>query len=350
MKHLKEYIYEGLFDVDKNVTDTHETEKVLFANINSDFWKYCKPVSSIGRSAFLSNPEELETLINIDKEVIDLRNFDISLNTTVKNPFTNKYSLRCNSFYVGERNGSGPHPDPINNGGGFKDITVSNQLTIDGMCEKLGGFKFNIDINAGGRQVAGQYNSVIVWWPDDLDYFDAEFNFVNPENSVLRLENARNFPNLKNVKSNVKIISMYSPSLFEGPGIKSDLDEFFGKGTINIGGVTKTKNIRNIVAIVNNMRKYGSLIPTEIIPKGKLSDLIDVSGFNNLDKIIMRNNNVRLTFVKPNNEAAIMRQARFIRMNNMKLFKDMPIDELVSMVKQCQTKDGWVILFEPEQY
>ncbi len=350
MKQLTEYIYEGLFDVEKNVTDTHETEKILFTDTNSDFWKYCKPVSSIGGRFLFLTPEELESCIDINKDVIKLSGVDISLDTTVKNPFTNKYSLICNSFYIGDRTGRGPHPDPINNGGGFKDITVSNQLTIDGMCEKLGGFKFNIDTTAGGRQVAGQYNSVIVWWADDLDYFDAEFNFINPKNSVLRLEHTQDFPDLKNVKSNTEIISIYNPSFFDCDGIKSKLDKFFGKGTVTAGGVTKTKSIRNIVAIVNNMRKYGALIPTEVIPEGKLSDLIDVRGFKNIDKIIMRNNNVRLTFVKSNNEMAIMRQARFIRMNNMKLFKDTPIDELVSMVKQCQTKDGWVVLFEPEQF
>ena len=350
MKHLTQYIKEGIFDVGKNVTDTHELEKNMFVDINSDFWKYCEPISEIGKRVLLLTPEELESCINIDKNIIKLDWVDISLNTTIKNPFVNKYSLICNSFHIGNRFGYGPHPDPISNGGGFKDITVSNQVTIDGMCEKLSGFKFNINTTSGEKPVAGRSNSVIVCWASDLDYFDAEFNFINQNNSILRLEQAQDFPNLKNVKSNAEVISIYNPSLFDSDGIKSKLDKFFGKGTVTASGVTKTKSIRNIVAIVNNMRKYGALIPTEVIPEGKLSDLIDVSGFKNLDKIIMRNNNVRLTFVKPNNGTAIMRQARFIRMNNMKLFKDTPIDELVSMVKQCQTKDGWVILFEPEQF
>ena len=347
MKHLIQYIKEGLFDVGKNVSDTHELERNIFVDINSDFWKYCKPVSGVGR--LLASPEELESCIDINKNIIRLDGVDISLDTAIKNPFANKYSLICNSFYIGDRAGRGPHPDPISDGGGFKEITVSNQVTIDGMCEKLSGFKFNIDTTSDGRQVP-KNNSVMVWWSDCLDYFDAEFNFINQTNSVLRLEQAQDFPELKNVKSNAEIVTIYNPSFFDSDGIKSKLDKFFGKGTVTAGGVTKTKSIRNIVAIVNNMRKYGALVPTEVIPEGKLSDLIDVRGFKNLDKIIMRNNNVRLIFVKSNNSAAIMRQARFIRMNNMKLFKDTPIDELVSMVKQCQTKDGWVILFEPEQY
>ena len=143
---------------------------------------------------------------------------------------------------------------------------------------------------------------------------------------------------------------MYEPGLFDRDSIKSSLDKFFGKGTITANGITKSKSIRNIVAIVNNIRKYGALIPTEVIPEGKLSDLIDLRGFKNIKKVVLRSNNVHITFIKPDNNDAITMHARFIRINNMKLFKDTPINELVDLVKQCQTKDGWVVLFEPSQF
>ena len=193
-------------------------------------------------------------------------------------------------------------------------------------------------------------STVRIYWVSDLDYLDADFKFENEFNSAILCDGVYDWPNLKNVTSNAPIISIYDPSLFDHDSIKSSLDKFFGKGTVTANGVTKTKSIRNIVAIVNNIRKYGALIPTEVIPEGKLSDLIDLRGFKNIKKVVLRSNNVHISFIKPNDNDTITRQARFIRMNNMKLFKDTPIDELVSMVKQCQTKDGWVVLFEPSQF
>jgi len=343
MKHLTQYIKEGLFDIDKNITDTHEIEKSMFNDPESDWWKYMKVYNVFGN---IANPtRELDRLtkeIDIDKEEIHLDS-NIGI-TSEDNPFANKYTLYCDCFYIGNPRFSGPHPDPITNGGGFKEINCTGAI-IDGMCKKLDGFKFNI--NPGGGRMS---STVKVGWTSDLDYFDAEFNFKDDNDSYLSFVNVRDFPDLKRVKSNAKNINIYDCSFFDCDEVKSKFDKFFGTGTVTANGITKKKNIRNIVAIVNNMRKYDALIPTEVIPEGKLSDLLDLKGFKNLEKIMMRSNNVRLTFVKLNNGSAIMRQARFIRMNNMKLFKDTPIEELIDMVKKCQTKDGWVVLFEPEQY
>jgi len=343
MIHLVQYIKEGLFDTGKNITDTHEIEKNLFNDMTSDWWKkYMKVYNAADTDVITWGLDGLVKEIDIDKEEIKL-DANVGINSP-DNPFTNKYTLYCNKFHIGSPRFNGPHPDPIANGGGFKEINCTG-VTIDGFCEKLEGFKFNI------KPSSSRISSVVrVGWASDLDYFDVEFNFENNVLPVLSFDSARDFPNLEHVKSNATDINIYDCSFFDCDEIKSKLDKFFGKGTVTANGVTKTKSIRNIVAIVNNMRKYGALIPTEVIPEGSLSDLIDVRGFKNLKKITMRNNNVRITFVKPNDSTAIMRQARFIRMNNMKLFKDTPIDELVKMVKECQTKDGWVLLFEPEQY
>ena len=339
MKHIKEYIYEGLFDVEKNVTDTHVVEKSLFEDPHSDFWKFCTPCLSNGQPVY--SIDNIVKEIDIDKDTITFES-DVKIDTKYKNPFTNKYSLYCTNFYLGDPQGRGPHPEPVKNGAGFKDIHTSSGVRIDGMCEKMEGFKFII----GGVP----RSTVRIYWASDLDYLDADFEFENEFNSAIRCDGVYDWPNLKNVTSNAQIISLYDPSLFEHDAIKSSLDKFFGKGTVTANGVTKTKSIRNIVAIVNNIRKYGSLVPTEVIPEGKLSDLIDLKGFKNIKKVVLRNNNVLITFIKPTDKDTIQRQARFIRLNNLKLYKDTPIDELVSIVKQCQTKDGWVVLFEPVQF
>ena len=346
MKHLTQYILEGIFDMDKNVSDSHEIEKILFEDLNSDFWKFCIPCLRDGSPVW--SLENIDKKIDIDKEIISF-NTDVRIDTNYKNPFTNKYSLRCMNFYLGNPQGRGPHPEPVDNGAGFKNIQVGSSVVIDGMCKKIKDFKFIIDNNT----FINKHHPVpraVVNWASNLDYFGADFEFADESNSCVGLGDVHKWPNLDHVTSNAQMISMYDPSLFENDDIKSSLDKFFGKGTVTANGITKTKSIRNIVAIVNNMRKYGALIPTEVIPEGKLSDLINLKGFKNIKKVILRNNNVRITFVKPTDETSIARQVRFIRMNNMNLFKDTPIDELTSMVKQCQTKDGWVVLFEPEQY
>ena len=343
MKHIKDYIYEGLFNVDKNIADTHEIEKNLFEDPKSDWWKYCVPWlgnAPVNEWAW----DRVKKEIDIDKETITISDAVVCIDSNNPNPFTNKYTLNCDGFVIGQPNSGGPHPGPLTNGGGFKEINCTG-LIVDGMCKTLKGFKFNID--PGPQHMS---SAVKINWADSIEDFDAEFNFQGNNVSVFSLRNIHSWPNLKNVKSNTNTISLYDSSLFDCDEIKSSLDKFFGTGTVTANGVTKKKNIRNIVAIVNNMRKYGSLVPTEVIPQGSLSDLLDLGGFKNLEKVTARSNNVKISFVKPDNKREIERQARFIRMNNMKLFKSTPMDELIDMVKECRTKDGWVVLFEPEQY
>ena len=345
MKHLTQYIYEGLFNVDKNISDTHEIEKNMFEDPESDWWKYCVPY--LGNSPVRSewNWNRITKEIDINKDIINMPDAVICIDSSHPNPFSNKYTLNCAQFIIGQPNAGGPHPEPLANGGGFKEVRATGKVQIDGMCEKLGGFKFVIDPSNGSTG-----GVVSVYWASDLDYFDADFRFIKPDTAVFSLKNVRDWPNLKDVTSNAKFISLYDSSFFDCDAIKTSLDKFFGEGTVTANGITKKKNIRNIVAIVNNMRKYGALIPTEVIPEGSLSDLLDLRGFKDLEMVTMKSNNVSIKFVKPTAKQFIERQARFIRMNNMKLFKDTPIEELVDMVKECRTKDGWVVLFEPEQY
>lgn len=344
MKNLKDYIYEGLFDVDKNVTDEHEIEKNLFNDFHSDFWKYLIPY---GYRTTMSEMEwdRAEKEIDIDKEKIWIPDMSIELNTKIKPPFTNKYTLHCKDFFIGNSQSSGPHPDPVSNGGGFKEIYCTGKVVIDGMCEKLGGFKFNISCPSVGSGLG----SIIVNWADDLEYFDAGVNFDGCP-GVIRLNGISDFPELKNVKSNASRIVMYNPSMFDNAEIKSKLDKFFGGGEITCNGITKKKNIRNIVAMVNNIRKYGSIDPNDLIPVGKVSDLVDLNGFKNLDTVYIKSNNVQLAFVSPKRKDLIDRQARFIRINNMPKYKNVSIDDIKALVESCKTEDGWIVILEPENF
>ena len=342
MKHLTQYIYEGIFDMDKNVTDEHEIEKNMFNDYDSDFWKYLTPYRFRTRMNKLEW-ERTEKEFDIDKEKIWIPDMSVELNTKVQNPFANKYSLYCREFFIGNSQSSGPHPDPISDGGGFKEICCPGKVVIDGMCEKLGGFKFNISCPVDG------VGSVVVNWASDLGYFDASFDFQGCP-GVIRLNYVSDFPELKNVKSNASRIVMYDPSLFDNAEIKSKLDKFFGPGEITCNGITKKKTIRNIVAMVNNIRKYGSIDPNDLIPIGKVSDLIDLKGFKNLDTVYIKSNNVQLAFISPKRKDLIDRYARFIRINNMPKYKNVSIDDIKALVESCKTDDGWIVMFEPERF
>lgn len=344
MKHLIQYIKEGLFDVEKNVSDTHELEKNMFEDQESTFWKRCKIVDKQGTPVSTWVWDSLEKEIDINRDVISLPGTSISLDTNIDNPFANKYTLKCDEFYIGDRMGRGPHPAPSDNGGGFKEIHCK-RAGIDGMMEKISGYKFILNDKS---TISPHFT---VYWPCDLDYADIDIEFAsNISDSIIRMTYVNDFPNLKNIRSNAKILSLYDSSFFDEPNIKVKLDKFFGTGKIEAKGIVKNKSIRNIVAVINNVRKYGSLKPEYFIPEGKLSDLIDIKGFRAVRRIVMRSNNVRLMFVLPDDKNAIEQYAKYIRLNNMNEFRNTSLNELVDMVKKCQTKDGWVVIFEPEQY
>jgi len=344
MKHLSQYVYEGIFNVDKNVTDTHEIEKSMFDDYNSDFWRYAQLVSINGYTSFDKNYwDHVEKSIDIDKEIIDIPDYAVQLNTKMQNPFSNKYTLKCKCFFIGNPTSSGPHPEPINNGGGFKKI-CAQRIQIDGFCEKLGGFDFDVM-----NEQRGSDKPVIVW-PDQLDYFDVSFNFKHPEASDIAFRYMDDFPDLKNVKSNTTQISLYDPSLFDGDSIKSKLEKFFGGGKISAKGIVKNKSLRNLIAVVNNIKKYGSVDPENYKPVGKVSDLLDLRGLKDLKKILIRSNNVDLIFVRKDLRRDIEMAAKFLRLNNMAKYKDYKLDELVQVIENCKTDDDWIVIFMPENY
>ena len=356
MKHLKNYIYESIFDNDI-IQNTDELEKSLFNDYDSDFWKFLRPIWSGNVKYAIHEWERINKSIDPQRKEIKLDPggaTEFSIDGKVSNPFPDKYSLYCPSFCIGSRTSSGPHPDPIADGAGFKEINC-NDLVIDGMAEKLGGFKFNItEWQANSRQGAGV---VDIHWASDLDYFDAEINF--PDSSyptlehkgLIRFGECWDFPNLKNITSNCEAINMYSPSLFDNSDIKNKLDKFFGEGEVStFRGDVKKKNLRNIVAIANNLKKYGAYDQSNIKPVGKISDLIDLKGFKNVNMIKMSNNNVEIVFVKDNNEvnkSLISRHARYLRINDNNR-EDMQY--YIDKIKNSTTADGWAVLIEKKYY
>ena len=345
MKGLNKYLYESIFNREKNITNP--LDRVIFNDPHSDFWKYVMPVTMLRRNKFYSaeDIEEMEKSIDVDNKIIDLPDVNIQLNTRLKNPFRDRYTLRCREFFIGGFNSEGPHPDPVVDGGGFKEIHTTSIVQIDGFCERLDGFHFVIDANKHSLNVK---NKVVINWADKLKSIKSDFTFTKTDYSILSLKDiAMGFPNLKGVTSNAEYINIYSSNIFEIGDIKKVFDEFFGGGTITANGIVKKKTLRNIVAIANNKGKYNAIIPSEVMPVGSLIDMLDVSGFNNLKRVTIRSNNVGFSFVRPDDDYAIRMHASFIKFNGNNQYNGR-MEELIDEVRKCQTKDGWVLMIEPE--
>lgn len=343
MKHLSQYIIEGLFDVQSAIEKNPSTilDDTLFNELGSDFWKFCIPCVSNGGPVY--DLSEIEKSIDIGKGDIEIKS-DVRLDTKYKNPLSKKYSLSCNMFFIGDPLGRGPHPEPAVNGAGFDEIACDG-VALDGFCKNVDEFNFNIrNANIRGERIG----HVRVNWASNVKITDTKFNFESPGGWIIFNECGA-FPELGGIKTNANCIKMYDPSLFDQSDIKTKLDKFFGSGEITANGIVKKKNTRNIVAIANNMRKYNSLDPRQVVPVGKVSDLLDLKGFKDLKEIHMYNNNVEISFCRPGTEK-IMHHARFVRMNNMKEFKDYSLDDMMSVVNQCATADGWVVCIQPKYF
>lgn len=340
MKHLAEFVYEGIFNVDDNINDTSVLDRDLIENPDSDFWKFM----TVCNVSTLFKPE---VQFDVNRKELIIPNTSISIDGKVKNPLTTKYDFECGEFYIGNPSSSGPHPKYIDDGAGFKSIKC-NRLVIDGLGDGIKGFDFKI-----GEQhlnISNGYSypkAIINFAGSKLDIKDTSIEFLaNP--AVLRLNNVTSLPNLSGIKSNAGQIYIYDPSLFDH--LKSDFDNFFGSGEIECNGITKKKNIRNIVAIANNKDKYGSIDPEQIIPVGKLSDLLDIKGFKDLNVIYFSNNNVEIKFVTPKRRDDINQHAKYIRLNNLKKYKDYSMGTLVKMVEDCHTSDGWIVMVTKKYY
>lgn len=342
MKHLKDHIYESIFDIEKNTQDTTVMDKMMFEDYNSDLWKFMTPMNLSGSKMsewdWARRPKSIDT----DKKIIDCEDMIISIDGKIDNPLTNKYTLICNEFYIGGRAAAGPHPEPMSDCAGFKNIVCNGKLQIDGMAEKLGGFVF--DLNKDQSPVAH------IDWAGDLDYFDAEFNFKRND-GILSFGYCWDFPDLKNVKSNCKRINIYSPSLFDNDNIKRKLENLFGSGeftaTNGFMSTPRKTSLRNIVATANNIKKYGVIDPCTLLPAGKVSDLIDLRGCKDVKVINMSNNNVEIKFVKDDSNGDVSRHARYLRINTG---NRNPLQYYIDGLEESKTKDGWYVLIEKKYF
>lgn len=345
-------LLESIFD-DDLASNGVFMDRSNFDDPDSDVWKFFHIQNR--DAAFLTKRSEFNT----DRKSITIK-ADVSLYGREKYPFLEKYDLNVLTLMIGNSQCSGPHPDPIRNNAGFKSLNVGN-LIIDGYCKEISDCHFNIlskttTDSMGLRNHTGA--PVRISWVDNLKFKDTsiEFSETDQQYNMIRFDSLWDFPDLSGLKSDTAIcIKLYDPSLFDQSDIKSKLDKFFGSGTITTEiGITKSKSIRNIVAIANNLQKYKATDPLEFKPVGKINDLINISGFKNLNKIIMSNNNVNIMFfnTKFYNDVAknIEQHARYIRLNNLKAAKEQPIEEIVDRILQTKTADGWVVCIEKSYF
>ena len=342
MKRLPQFIKESLFDTDL-VTNTKDLDKAMFEDPNSDFWKFIIP------NGVLQTPFNAEFLVS--KSNIDINRMTIDIPYALwitgheANPLTNEYDLRCQLFEIGRHNGMGPHPDPIKNTCGFKSITA-NCIQIDGLCKEIKDCDFHISEVQKGRAC-----NVRFLFGDELKMNNVSIDFQTKD-KIIACNDCTGLPSFKGLKSNVERISIYDPGIFDYA--KSELDKFFGSGKITTAtGVVKNKSTRNIVAIANGLAKYYTCDPVEFKPVGKIGDLFDLSGLKDLNNISISNNNVIMMFFKvddPDVKKNIENHAKYVRMNNLRAYKDQTIPDMYNRVLETKTTDGWVVCIEKKYF
>ena len=330
MKSLRN-ILEGIFDIEDNIANDQHLDELMFKDPDSDFWKFVN-VKNTDAERLLQYEQ---AVIDLDRDSITLFK-DIELRTN-KNPLSTPYDLEAASISIGDRNGSGPHPDKISNNAGFKNL-LSLRFYIDGMCGELKNCKFNVVERNPWRNMSG--GSVKIYWGDQLKFNNVEFDFENTSlnSGYLLFNNLTGIPDLHGLKSNVQSMSLYSPGFFDYDDTKKKLEKFFGKGTFETyGGDTKNKTLRNIVAVANNPSKYKCINPATIAPEGTVEELFgSLKGFKDLKLISLSNNNVEIKFQKSLPFAWV----KYLQVMSREAAK-IPTAELSDRFKK--TADGWYV-------
>lgn len=164
------------------------------------------------------------------------------------------------------------------------------------------------DINFDLRNEGGFSSAIKFYGMDSLDLKNITVNI--PKVSNKRPSACFDcMPNMSNCKFNgVNILEISSPSLFNDAGLKKKLDNFFDskheafyvnpkKGPGNIKRSSKWIKLKATVnnsglefVSSDNNKMFG------ISPNAKLSDIIDIKAFPDLDYIIMRDNNISIDF------------------------------------------------------
>ena len=348
MKHLPYFITESLFDTD--IVEKSIASSIL-KDPNSRFWELIG-IPPAGAEYVISewdNIDDVTTtkLINIKSIANGLRSKLNNIEITKEFPvFDEKLSIVFGNLNLGSqlKGGQSTRPDPMTHGLYFNKI-YCDSLNIDGYIEKLEGFNFVID-----NKSVGIRGAVYMKWADCIKSLKGTtMTFTDESHSLITCTLSTELPKFNGLSTNAKFLNIYDPSLFDR--FKSDFDKFLGPGTLTSNGVIKKLNSRNLIAMANNIKKYPTMKPFK--PAGKVKDLINISGFNNLDVITLSSNNVEVKFVRPHTsegDAAILRHARYLRINNMKEFRDISPETIGDWVVNCVTDDGWCMLVEKKYY
>lgn len=171
------------------------------------------------------------------------------------------------------------------------------------------------DINFDLRN-EGSFSSAIKFYGmDSLDLKNVTVNI--PKVSHKRPQACFDcMPNMSNCKFNgVNILEISSPSLFNDAGLKKKLDNFFDskheafyvnpkKGPGNIKRSSKWIKLKATVnnsglefVSSDNNKMFG------ISPNAKLSDIIDLKAFPDLEYVVIRDNNISVDFNKNGKES-----------------------------------------------
>ena len=130
--------------------------------------------------------------------------------------------------------------------------------------------------------------------------------FVDPIQKFGKVIHFDDIPIFKNVKSNANYISVYDPSFFDEDNLDKLIPIFEWPITATVrdhkSGEDKDiviKGLKKAKAIANNPKRYTPVTPIFQLKKNaKVSDIIDISGFSDLDFVRFRDNGVALLMAK----------------------------------------------------
>lgn len=331
MKHLPYFIFESLFDTDLT-SNSFAADEYLWNTEDSELWKFLQI------RKFASAGDQINRHSIIINEPVTISN--TGKDTIIKNPLGEKYDFTTKQLLIKTRSDV-----DIKDNLGFKSIKVDGELMIYAHDGNMNMENCEFTIGDGIPKI----DSI-----DRIKFKNVSINFEQDDiKNFIIFHSIFNSLNIKGLSSNTRMLLFYGAGMFD-TGMKSEFDSFFGKEPIILNdGTKKNKSTRNIMAIINNLKKYGALDPINYKPVKKLTDLIDIdlNKFENLERIKLKNNNVEMTFVNfrknsiPNINA-IKKYASYVRFNNITKYRDYDLGEMVELVKQCVTPDGWVLLLE----
>lgn len=180
----------------------------------------------------------------------------------------------------------------------FKNI-ICSKFESDSYGSSFKDLNIDIRYNKGVNSLACYFDR-----PSSIKNLNIKFEKVSKK-SVLRINNALAEVEFENVKTNANTLYLYDPFMFdEFDDIAARIFEFpqicniddKNKGEVKIA----VKNFKKAKAICNNQKRY-SLTHDHllVLKKGaKLSDIIDIKKFSDLEIVTFADNNIELIFQK----------------------------------------------------